>query len=148
MPTKTHYIDGDNYQLRQVIFSATPKAIQQTKQIAFKFKGASEMQTCKNIFDFLKNQITYKADGGHQKVKLPSAFLRERIGDCKSYSIFTYAILYNLGIGCKYVLTSYRDDPTPTHIYVQTDSGIIIDAVWGVFNSEKKANHKFYQRIV
>ena len=148
MPTNTHYIDGDNYQLRQVIFANTPKAISQTKDIAKKFKGKSEYDTCKKIFDFLKNDITYKADTGHQKVKLPSALLREKVGDCKSYSLFTGAILSNLGIGWKYVLVSYRNDPTPTHIYVVTDSGIIIDAVWGKFNSEKKPTHKFYHKPI
>jgi hypothetical protein len=146
MPTKTHYIDGDNYQLRQIIFANTPKAIAQTKQIAQKFKGSSEYETAKKIFDFLKNDITYRADTTHQKVKLPSALLRERVGDCKSYALFTGAILSNLNIGWKYVLVSYRNDPTPTHIYVVTDSGIIIDAVWGKFNSEKQPTHKFYHK--
>jgi hypothetical protein len=146
MPTQTHYIDGDNYQLRQIIFANTPKAIQQCKSIAQKFKGATEMDTCRNIFDFLKNDIKYVADGSHQKVKLPSALLREKVGDCKSYSLFTGAILANLGIPWKYVLVSYREDPTPTHIYVVTDSGIIIDAVWGTFNSEKTPTHKYYHK--
>ena len=146
MPTQTHYIDGDNYQLRQIIFANTPKAIQQCKSIAQKFKGATEMDTCRNIFDFLKNDIKYVADGSHQKVKLPSALLREKVGDCKSYSLFTGAILSNLGIPWKYVLVSYREDPTPTHIYVVTDSGIIIDAVWGIFNSEKTPTHKYYHK--
>jgi hypothetical protein len=147
MSTKTHYIDGDNYQLRQIIFANTPKAIQQCKSIAPKFKGATEMDTCRNIFDFLKNDVKYVADGSHQKVKLPSALLRERVGDCKSYSLFTGAILSNLGIPWKYVLVSYREDPTPTHIYVVTDSGIIIDAVWGTFNSEKTPTHKYYHKM-
>jgi len=146
MPTKTHYIDGDNYQLRQIIFANTPKAIAQTKKIAQKFKGSSEYETAKKIFDFLKNDITYRADTTHQKVKLPSALLREKVGDCKSYALFTGAILSNLNIGWKYVLVSYRNDPTPTHIYVVTDSGIIIDAVWGKFNSEKQPTHKFYHK--
>jgi hypothetical protein len=147
MPQKTLYQDGDNKQLRDAIFKATPKAIAQTTQIAQQFKGKTELDTCKNIFNFLKNKITYVADGHHQKVKLPSALLRERVGDCKSYSLFTAAVLKNLGISCKYVLTSYQQDPTPTHIYVQTSSGIIIDAVYGVFNAEKPAMHKFYQGI-
>lgn len=146
MPTNTHYIDGDNYQLRQIIFANTPKAIAQTKEIAKRFKGKSEYDTAKKIFDFLKNDITYRADTTHQKVKLPSALLREKVGDCKSYALFTGAILSNLNIGWKYVLVSYRNDPTPTHIYVVTDSGIIIDAVWGTFNSEKKPIHKFYHK--
>lgn len=148
MPTKTHYIDGDNYQLRQIIFANTPKAIEQCKSIAQKFKGVTELDTCRNIFNFLKNDIRYQADGVHQKVKLPSALLREKVGDCKSYSLFTGAILTNLGIPWKYVLVSYRQDPTPTHIYVVTDSGIIIDAVWGKFNSEKTPTHKYYHKPI
>lgn len=143
MPVNTLYTDGDNSQLRQVIFDATPTAVAQTKEMAQQFKGKTELETCQNIFNFLKNKITYRADGYHQKVKLPSALLREKVGDCKSYSVFTYAILSNLGIGCRYVLTSYNSDPTPTHIYVETNSGIIIDAVWGKFNSEKKPTYKY-----
>lgn len=147
MPINTLYQDGDNAQLRGVIFDATPTAIAQTKQIAQQFKGKTELETCRNIFNFLKQRIRYKEDGFHQKVKLPSALIRERVADCKSYSVFTYAILTNLGIPCKYVLTSYNSDPTPSHIYVCTDSGIIIDAVYGKFNSEKKPTHKFYKKV-
>jgi hypothetical protein len=147
MPTNTIYQDGDNSQLRSVIFNATPLAIQQTKSIARQFQGKTEIDTCKNIFDYLKNKLRYEADGVHQKVKLPSALLRERVGDCKSYSVFTYAILTNLGIPCKYVLTSYNNDPSPSHIYVVTDSGIIIDAVWGKFNSEKQPTYKYLKKI-
>lgn len=143
MPINTIYTDGDNQQLRNVIFNATPKSIEQTKQMASQFKGKNELETCKNVFDYLKTRINYRADGFHQKIKLPSALLRERVGDCKSYSLFTYGILTNLGIPCKYVLTSYNNDPTPTHIYVITNSGIIIDAVWGKFNSEKKPTYKY-----
>ncbi len=147
MPVNTLYQDGDNAQLRGVIFDATPTAIAQTKQLAQQFKGKTDLETCKNIYNFLKYKIRYKEDGFHQKVKLPSALIREKVGDCKSYSVFTYAILSNLGIPCKYVLTSYNNDPTPSHIYVQTDSGIIIDAVWNKFNSEKKPNYKFYKKV-
>ena len=147
MATTTLYYDGDNSQLRNVIFQTTPEAIEQTKSIARQFQGKTELETCRNIFNFLKNKINYKADGFHQKVKLPSALLRERVGDCKSYSVFTYAILTNLGIPCQYVLVSYNQDPTPSHIYVKTDSGIIIDAVWGKFNSEKTPTHKFYKKV-
>jgi hypothetical protein len=147
MPEKTLFIAGDNYQLRQAIFRATPKAVEQTRSIARQFKGETENATALKIFNFLKNQINYQADGEHQKIKLPTALLRERVGDCKSYSLFTMGILTNLGIPAEYVLTSYNADPTPTHIYVKTKSGIIIDAVWGTFNSEKKANHVYTKSI-
>jgi hypothetical protein len=146
MAEKTLYTDGDNKQLRDAIFKATPLAVTQTKNIAKQFKGNTDLETCRNIFNYLLTSVTYKEDGNHQKIKVPSALMRERQADCKSYALFTAGILQNLGIGWKYCLTSYNDDPTPQHIYVVTDSGIIIDAVWKIFNEEKKPNYKFYHK--
>lgn len=141
------YSDGDNKALRDAIFKATPKAIEQTKSIAPRFKGATDEDTCRNIWNFLKNEIRYVADGEHQKVKLPSALLREKVGDCKSYSLFTASILTNLGIPWHYVLTSYNNDPTPSHIYVVCDNGVIVDAVWTAFNQEKKPSYRYKHKV-
>lgn len=146
MAEKTLYTDGDNKQLRDAIFKATPLAVTQTKSIANKFKGKTDLETCKNIFNYLLTSVSYKEDGMHQKIKVPSALMREKQADCKSYALFTAGILQNLGIGWKYCLTSYSNDPTPQHIYVVTDSGIIIDAVWKIFNEEKKPTYKFYHK--
>jgi hypothetical protein len=146
MAEKTLYQDGDNKQLRDAIFKATPLAVEQTKNIANKFKGKTDLETCKNIFNYLLTSVTYKEDGNHQQIKVPSALLREKQADCKSYALFTAGILQNLGIGWKYCLTSYNNDPTPQHIYVVTDTGIIIDAVWKIFNNEKKPTYKFYHK--
>jgi hypothetical protein len=141
------YSDGDNKALRDAIFKATPKAVEQMRTMAHKFKGATDMDTCRNIWNFLKNNIQYVADGDHQKVKLPSALLREKVGDCKSYSLFTAAILENLNINWHYVLSSYTSDPTPQHIYVVCDNGVIIDAVWTGFNQEKKPNYRYKHKV-
>jgi hypothetical protein len=146
MAEKTLYQDGDNKQLRDAIFKATPLAVQQTKNLAKQFKGKTDLETCRNIFNYLLTSVTYKEDGNHQQIKVPSALLREKQADCKSYALFTAGILQNLGIGWKYCLTSYNNDPTPQHIYVVTDSGIIIDAVWKIFNNEKKPTYKFYHK--
>jgi len=146
MSVNTLFLDGDNKQLRDAIFKATPKSIEQCRTIAQKFKGKNDFESCQNIWNFLKKDITYVVDGEHQKIKLPSALLRERTGDCKSYSLFTAGILGNLGIPFKYCLTSYTSDPTPAHIYVKCDNGIIIDGVWTAFNEEKKPIHIYYQK--
>jgi hypothetical protein len=69
--------------------------------------------------------------------------MRTLQGDCKSYALFTSAILSNLGIPHALCYTSYDEkDPTPTHIYVITKNGCIVDAVYGKFNSEKKPTFK------
>lgn len=133
------YQDGDNAALRKVIIESTPKAAEQMCQYAQQFKGKDDLETCRNIWNFLKNNIRYVADGEYQIVRLPSALLKTKEGDCKSYSVFTSAVLQCLGIPHYYAMTSYnKANATPSHIYVITDSGIIIDAVWHTFNSQKQ----------
>jgi hypothetical protein len=135
--------NASNIDLQRAIEAAIPTAVAQMKQRSNEFKGKSEAETCKKIFDYLKNQITYKADGSEQQVRVPSGLIRTRQGDCKSYSVFTSAILTNLGIPHKLVYASYDpNDSTPTHIYVTTNKGCIIDAVYGKFNAEKKPTFK------
>lgn len=136
--------DADNKDLREAILKALPEAVAQTKEIAPYFRASNERETAKRIFDFLKSRVKYRADDYRQVIQLPSAILRPgAIADCKSLSLFTAAILQNLGIPWHFVLASYSDSTIPGHIYVQTDSGIIIDVVWGKFDSEKKPNYRY-----
>lgn len=138
--------NASNSDLQRAIEAAIPTAVKQMKQKAQEFKAATEEETCKKIFDYLKNQINYKADGSEQMVKLPSGLIRTRQGDCKSFSVFTSAILTNLGIPHKLVYASYDpQDSTPTHIYVMSNKGCIIDAVYGKFNAEKQTTNKKYK---
>lgn len=140
----TYKVGATNSQLQRAIEAALPAATAQMKEYAKNFKGISEKDTCQKIFNFLMQNIRYKVDGDNQKIKLPSAFLREKEGDCKSYSLFTASILANLKIPFSFTYASYNPkDHTPEHIYVTTKNGCIIDAVWGKFNSEKKACYKF-----
>jgi len=136
--------NATNAELQRAIEAAIPAAIQQTKGIAPRFKGRTNKQTARNIFDFLKNNIQYKVDGENQKVQLPSALLRDKKADCKSYSLFTAAILSNLSIPYELTYASYTPgNKDPEHIYVTLADGTIIDAVWGKFNSEKKPIYKY-----
>lgn len=141
-------VGATNFQLQRAIEAALPAAMAQTKDLAKSFKGNSEKETCSKIYNFLKNDITYKVDGDNQKIKLPSAFLREKSGDCKSYSLFTGAILANLKIPFNFTYASYKPtDKTPEHIYVTTKKGCIIDAVYGKFNAEKKPCYKYQKSM-
>jgi hypothetical protein len=138
--------NATNGELQRAIEAAIPQATKQAATFADRYKGKNELETCKKIFDYLKNSINYKADGANQQVRLPSGLMRTKQGDCKSYSVFTSAVLSNLGIPHKLVYASYDPtDPTPSHIYVMTDGGCIIDAVYGKFNAEKKATFKKYK---
>ena len=111
-------------------------------QIVKNLCGRFFFVTASKLFGYLKNQVNYKADRNEQNVQLPSALMRDRQADCKSYSLFTMGVLNNLGIPAKLRYASYSNDPTPTHVYVVTDKGTIIDAVYGKFNAEKPYTHK------
>jgi hypothetical protein len=140
--------NASNEQLQSALEKALPGAVAQVKQIAPKFKGATDTDTCRKIFDFLCKKVKYDKDGFTQKIKYPSALLREGRGDCKSYSLFTAAILKNLNIPFRWTYASYTPGiKTPGHVYITTDSGCIIDCVWGKFNSEKKPYNKFYKTM-
>lgn len=141
--TELEYMSGINQNIITVLHSNLPRAVRQTREISQHFKGVSELETARKIWDFLKKEIKYKRDReGYQDIKLPGRFVAEGSGDCKSYSLFTAGILSNLGIPYRFRYTSYSSDPTPQHVYIVTESGIIIDAVWNAFNSQKNFTHK------
>lgn len=132
--------------IREALEDAVSIAKYQCAKIAPKFLASTEKQTARNIFNFLKNNVKYIKDGMEQNIKFPARLLNgENYGDCKSYSLFIACVLENLGIPYRFVYASYNpNNKTPQHVYIQTKSGIIIDPVWGKFNSEKKAYYKYF----
>lgn len=141
----TYKSQADNKDIRDLLVKLVPKAKAQMVEFSKQFRGRNTKETCKKIFDYIKSNFTYVADGGEQVIKLPSALLKKRVGDCKSYSLFTASILENLKIPYKFVYTSYNNNPIPGHVYVTTEDGCIIDAVYGIFNAEKKPTYRYTQ---
>lgn len=143
----TNFANGNLPQLIQSIHNAIPGAEKQAENFAYKFKGKTAEETARNIFNFLKNQINYKADPpSRQDIKLPSRLVFDGSGDCKSYSLFTVAVLNNLGYqaGLRYAGYSLANKPTHVYPFLLLPNGqkIFIDAVWGHFNSEKPFTYK------
>ena len=138
---------ADNKDIRDLLEKLVPEATKQMKDFAPKFRGKTQTETCQNIFNYIKNNFVYVADQEEQIIKLPSALLRKRVGDCKSYSLFTASILANLGIPYHFVYASYNDNPIPHHVYVETENGCKIDVVYGKFNQEKKAKYKYKKNM-
>lgn len=145
-----HKRSGTNTDIRKVLENKQilENAIYQTKDIAKNFKGRTVRDTCFNIWKYLKNNIRYKEDGEiAQNIKLPSRFLKDKVGDCKSYSLFTAAILSNLGIPCYWTYASYNENPTPQHVYITTANGTIVDGVWTSFDNEKNPTYKTKKKV-
>ncbi len=144
--TFVNFRNAENADIITVLHSNIDRATRQVREVAESFRGMSDLATCRNIFNFLKENIRYQADGYNQDIRLPGRFVATATGDCKSYSLFTAAILSNLGIPYCIRYASYTADPTPQHVYIVATpinaKPIIIDAVYGKFNQEKKYTYK------
>ena len=148
----TYYLkfeNGNTQNIIDVLLGEDKNASAYTKKFALTLKGAKLFDTCRNVYDFVKQSIPYKIDTpGYQWIKRPNRLWSDKKGDCKSFSLFIGSCLKNLGIGYGYRFTSYeKNDPTPTHVYVYVPLAngkeLILDAVWkGPFNSEKPYEHK------
>lgn len=105
---------------------------EQIKNLAFELKGSSEIESCKNIFQYAVDNVNYIADVGVQLIKSPARLLHDTTGDCKSYSIFIAACLRYLGIEHFFRFVSYNKVKEATHVYVVAvinNQNIPIDAV-------------------
>lgn len=142
------YPEGVTRDIIETVLYGDGKSAWYTKDFAQTLKGKTVMDTCRNIWEFVKTQIPYVLDPvGKQNIKSPGRLWAEKAGDCKSFSVFTASCLKNLGIPYGYRFASYsKTDPTPTHVYVYVPQGkkeIILDSVWtGPFNTQKQYTYK------
>lgn len=140
--------DALNQDIITTIEKNFPAGVKQTKQFAGQLKGSSYRDSARNVWNFLKDHITYVKDRQDaQMIKLPSRFIHDGTGDCKSYSLAAASLLQNLGVpGVRFRYASYGSSPTPTHVYVvasdENGKDIIVDGCWLQFDSEKLPAHK------
>lgn len=113
-------IFGDNIDIQNTIERYLPEAIEQTKLLAPYFVGKSDYETGFNVWQFLRNELKYRIDSPKsQDIRLPNFLIASGIGDCKSFALFSAAILINLGYRVAFVYSGYKSDTTtPTHIYI------------------------------
>lgn len=125
----------------------------QIRTLAEKLKADTVYKTCRNVWQYLIDNVNYRADSdgdNGEMIRTPARLIHDRTGDCKSYSLFTAVVLRFLGIQHVFRFTSYNGKPEATHVYVAAYDGneeIIIDAVAAVqlntdFNIEKKYSYK------
>ena len=127
--------------LAKAIAKSHHSNLKYAKEIAFLFKGSDDVESCKNIFNFIKKYVPYSIEPAEKQcIKTLPRMLddaRKKIGsDCKMYSVLIGTILKSLNIPFKYRLAGYTTD-YPQHIYCVNDM-CTIDAVLPFFNNEKK----------
>lgn len=124
----------------EVILYADSKLGEQTKKAAHLLRGKNSLETCRNIWDFVRSEVKYKKDRpGDEIIKSPSRTLQDGFGDCKSFSLLEASFLKNLGISYRYRFTGYPGDKWVSHVYVVAEvegKEIILDGTYNRFNSE------------
>ena len=100
----------------------------------------------RDLWNFVKKNIKYKEDpDGVQWIKTPLRLWADRVGDCKSFTIFICAILKKMGIPYIVRYASYEKSKSISHVYpvaLYNGQEIIMDAVHTTFNEEVKYTYK------
>lgn len=141
-----HYKDGDTKDIIEVILLVDKLDSKDSKDFAKAFKGSIK-DICKELWSFIRNNITYIEDGYKvQDIKSPAALWKMKRGDCKSFSVFAGSVLKNLGISYTYRLVAYDNSMQVSHVYIiaydENYKEIILDACWHKFNATKQYNYK------
>jgi hypothetical protein len=123
-------------------------------KISKDFYTGDPIQTAKNIFQFLKKNISYKIESeNNQRIMSPSAIISLGKNDCKNYALFIMGVLDSLkrkGIiknKIYFRFASYKLlDEIPHHVFavIQDIDGTeyFIDPVLPTFNDRKTYYHK------
>jgi len=114
-----------------------PASVKQTAKIApTLWNKRSTAITAKNIFDFVKTYIKYRADKkGFEEIKLPNKLWADKKGDCEDFTIFCSSILCNLQVNHTIRMADYGKGWQ--HIYVVVGK-TVLDPVQNTFNYEDK----------
>jgi hypothetical protein len=120
------------------------------------FVGESELETARNIFNFLKSNVPYYIESNNnQTLRSPSAIIALRQGaDCKSYALFANGVLDSLNrkgifqVPLAFRFAGYKDNTRePQHVfavmYPGTKKEIWIDPVLPRFNEKRQPS--FYK---
>jgi hypothetical protein len=116
------------------------------------FIGRNVRETCRNIYNFLKQNVRYDIEpSSKQTLKSPSSIIAQGYGDCKQYSQFIGGILGAMernrgGAEWCYRFASYNDQKIIQHVFVvakdKEGKEIWIDPVLPKFDQRKKYNYK------
>ena len=113
------------------------------------FEGMSVEATCRNIWDFLKQNVKYGIESeNYQYLKSPASVLNTPSSDCKSYCLFSSGIASayqrNTGKDIDVIFRYASYDPfdnTPEHTFCVVKDGnkeYWIDPVLNKFNQRKE----------
>ena len=120
----------------------------QAKPVSKKFSTGYIVTDAKNIYDFIKNNISYVAEPEKfQTTRSFSRIIHDKFGDCKHSALLASAIGWNLGYNVIFRFVSYDKGDAYGHVYTlienpTTGKRVVIDPLQP-FNQEKY----FYKNV-
>lgn len=143
---KRIFENGNTIDIVKLVYTVFQKNWEQCRLLADDLEGRNRTETCKNIFDFIDENISYKTDiPGEQNIRTPARLINDKFGDCKSYTILIASILRCLKIPFFFRFVAYSPgDVTHVYIVAQTENNepIYIDVV-----AKKQRNKPFNTEI-
>lgn len=115
----------------------------QVTELADQLKGGSVEETARNIWTWIKTNTTYTKDKiGVEELRTPARLAADKKGDCDDYSIFSAAVLKELGYNPVFYIAAFHGRKNYGHIYVGIEN-IVIDGVMNEFNRHPDGITKF-----
>jgi hypothetical protein len=112
--------DGSTEDIIQALINISPRGVENVKPYIndlFIFTGDA-FKDAVMIAAYIRNNVKYLADNyENQNIQLPGRLLKNKLGDCKSFSLLFYSLMTAAGHTCGYRFASYRKSKIPTHVY-------------------------------
>lgn len=119
----TAHNEGTTKDIMYSLVSAAPAAVNQYEALPNNLKFIPPQTDDFRLIGkaacrYIKNLVKYKIDPwGVQNIQLPEKLIQNGSGDCKSLSLFLYAVLTSLGYKAGFRFARYRKNGSFTHVY-------------------------------
>ena len=148
--------NGDTDKIIEVVLLADKEAANERflKDFAPLLRGKTDLETCRNVWKFFRDEIPYKLDKrGFERIRLPNKCLFDAYryndgGDCKTFSVTEVDILRELGIKVMYRFISQNPlRKVATHVYtvaiLKDGTEVVCDGVYALFNKNPNYYYKW-----
>ena len=150
----TYICFGDNADVVRYVTAYYERWRDQPLELVRDIANLPIEEQCYAIFNYLLQNVRYQEDkAGYQFIKSPARLLKDRVGDCKSMTIFIAGCLHCLGISHTIRFVNFDGGTQYTHVYPiaydERGEAIILDAVERNTNGQPVFNYaRTYSRNI
>ena len=132
--------DGNTDDIIDAVLDVVGDVRAQTRDFSRQF--SRDKVGLQQLWRWVKQNIRYKEDPlGVQWVREPARLWHDKVGDCKSYTVFIVSVLENMGLDyyIRFSNTERKGSKIVNHVYpvaILNGQEVIVDAVYNFFNAE------------